>query len=1175
MNKEKHWFEKLSLAMGSKSSSSWNYVTKRLNPNDEGNINDNIRDVTLAEILGSLRKDEFRIDAERKLYYSRRHGNTDKKAKDFALSLYSFHGKRYKMEDVDENGKTVHHNASFIHNIGFQGFDFDPPKDTYNVEQRREIAVTMKHVLYDILKDKPWFIWSTLSTGGNGTHCYTWSKPNEFIDDDEKVRLYYTNYDMKLFHMCRCLIELKNRLPWVDLDIIKIDPAMRRPGQTVNITVCDTMPLVNYNFDYCDDEEVKKTFFKTDKTYFVMDDVSYAMCDEYTKAAYDLYMKYIKVTMNDKTKYDKNDKDYNEFIEIKSNFVDLENCEPTYWRHSVNSEQGWTGNQVIHTLLWFFDKDEVKAIWAHPNFYTSDPKDWIRFVDTWQHDESIMPNFRLIRYLNEHCGFDLQYDYIIRKKTLEEQYDHVIKLADDEYLGDYSHELFNNCFKKGINLLISGVGTGKTNLWIQRDKRMNSVLMDIGTLQTTIITEPYNAILETKFGDGGYKCPVYKGNKYFSWGKLEIGLCAANYKKIIQLAQRTNQDWNAIDYIVCDESHLLTKEAFRYGDLIDMISFLKEAAKHVPVILMTGTPCDELDLFDDVNTIFVEKKDARDIKYRWLRFQADDENKLKRWDIISVVTLIKSLYIEGRKVYLYDGDCSLRKFKKLKRALDIEGLNTCIYHKRHIDDIVDDDEDMRYIDKNHALNDKFDVILSSCYFGVGNDLNDECDAACIIIGNHTWQEDVQVVGRWRNSKDIKVYNIIFNWEENMSGRKNKKLMLEDMCSKIKSEYNDFLMRDKNIAIGDSVIHIENVDDIPTVALMKINEMYNSPLEYKREKLSENYFHVNDNQIVPLRWCNDDIESIQKINDDMKKLDKTERGKFIKALAKNKVFKWHNEDARLLKWQKTTKYIFDNYRELFNHIFVKTHWGMYYTNLDSLSLFMRICRRYKHKNDSGKHDDMIDWAEIKSYELYRHFIGSLTDDELKEKDDDMIEKIGISYVEHMTVACYVYMAMHTNKNYSKNNHVVMTTYFNTFKNKCVQYNNMHDMMHDVLMSLRNEHDTVDNDDPFKDFDYDNFADFSDKIIDVYDRKKTKNPQYELYLDLYKRLIRRKSYAVSQAMKQKTNAKKKVTVNETLPVKFQNKYNLTIGQCFDSINQMSEAIGVTRKTISAWLKLKYLG
>ena len=1154
--------------MGSKSSSSWNYVLNKLNPNEDGNINDNIRDVTLGEILGSLMKDEFRERAEQKLYKSRKNGNTDKNAKDFALSLYSFHGRRYNMEDVDENGKTVHHNASFIHNIGFQGFDFDPPKGTYNVAQRREIAFTLKHILYEMLKDKPWFIWSTLSTGGNGTHCYTWSKPNEFIDDSEKMRWYYTNYDVKLYHMCRCLIELKKRLPWVDLNIIKIDPAMRRPGQTVNITVCDNFPCVNCDFDYCEDEEVRNVFFETDNTYYVIDDAQYTMCDEDTRAAYDLYMKYINNTKKDKTKYDTNDKDYNEYIEIKSSYVDLDKCEPQYWRHAENIDKGWTGNQVIHTLLWFFDKDDVKAIWSHPNFYIYDPKDWIRFVDTWQHDKTMMPNFRLIQYLNDKCGFNLQYDYIIKKKTLQEQYDHVIELADDEYLGDYADELFNKCFRKGINLLISGVGTGKTNLWIQRDQKLNSMLMNIGMMKTTIITEPYNAILQTKFGEGGYNCPIYKGSKYFSWGKLETGLCGANYKKLIQLGKRTNQDWSSIDYIVCDESHLLTKEAFRYGDLIDMIAFLKEAAEHVPVILMTGTPCDELDLFDDVNTIFVNKRDTRDIKYRWLRFQTDVARKMKHWDIMSITTLIKSLHNEGRKVYVYDGDSSLRQFKKLKNALSLFGMNTCIYHKRHIDDIVDDDEDMRYIDKNHALNDKFDVILSSCYFGVGNDLNDECDTACIIIGNHTWQEDVQVVGRWRNSRDIKVYNIIFEKDEYMSGRKNKQLMIDDMCNKLSGELNDFLSRDKNITIGDSVIHINDMNDIPIVALMKINELYNSPIEYKREKLSENFFNVNNNQIVPLRWCDADIECKSVIEKDMKKLERSERGKFIKKLINGKTFKWHNEDARLLKWQKTTKFIFDNYRDLFNELFVNDHWGLYYKNLDSLFLFTRISRRFKHKNDSGACDDMIDWSEIKSYELYRHFISTLSDTQLKEKNDDMIEKIGISYVEHITIACYVYMCKYTNKNYKSNDHIILSNYFNMFKHNCIKYTNMNETLHDTLMSLRNVNDNVDNDNPFSDFVFDDFASFQDKIIEVYDNTKTKNIKYSIYLELYRRLIR---INYSRAAKEKGN---KIKVNASFPVKFQKKYKLTIGQCFNSADDMSKSTGVNVKTIYRWMKLKYM-
>ena len=122
-----------------------------------------------------------------------------------------------------------------------------------------------------------------------------------------------------------------------------------------------------------------------------------------------------------------------------------------------------------------------------------------------------MPNFKLIQFLNDNCGFNLKYEHILEAKSLEEKYDHVIHLNEDEYIGTKSNEVLN-AIKTGINIIIAGVGTGKTSLWINRDKELKNDVLNAGMMKSTIITEPYNAILNTKFGVGGYQCPIYKGS---------------------------------------------------------------------------------------------------------------------------------------------------------------------------------------------------------------------------------------------------------------------------------------------------------------------------------------------------------------------------------------------------------------------------------------------------------------------------------------------------------------------------------------------------------------------------------------------------------------------------------------------------------------------------------------
>ena len=1148
------WFSSLKLAVGSKTSSSFNYITKKFNPNDNGNVHNDIKNATIAEILKTMSVGWFIREAKKEA------SKKNKRPKDCAKSIFSFHDYRYKQEDRDEEGHLIRHNASFIHNLGFQGFDFDPNKDVYDAEQCREIGNTLKQIIYDELHDKDWFICSTLSTGGKGAHCYTWSKVDEYIEDDDRIRWYYTNYDMKLLYMCKCLYELKKRLDWVDISKISIDPAMRRPGQTLNITVIDDEPFINYNFKYDVDYNVYEQFYYKKTTYKELSDEQLLMMPEEEQLIYKIYESYINVTKNDNTKYDKKDKNYNEHLIVKCKDYDLSKCKPYYWRHSENQDKGWTGNQVIHTLLWFFDKETVKDIWSHPNFYTDDPKDWIRFVDTWEFDDSHMPNFKLIQFLNDNCGFNLKYEHILEAKSLEEKYDHVIHLNEDEYIGTKSNEVLN-AIKTGINIIIAGVGTGKTSLWINRDKELKNDVLNAGMMKSTIITEPYNAILNTKFGVGGYQCPIYKESKHLSWNSLDKGLCAANYKKLVELGNKDEIDWDNIDYIVCDESHLLTKEYFRSDDLINMIKFLKLASKNVPVVLMTGTPSDEMDIFENINTIYIDKPDKRHIEYKWIRF-TPEKNTLKIWNIIAIKTLIESLVkIEKRKVYVYDGNGSLRNFKILMNSMP--DIKCCIYHKRHIDDVISSD-DMTYIDENHELGDKYDVILSSCYFGVGNDLNDSCDTACIIIGNHTWQEDVQVVGRWRNSMNIKTYCVINKNAEQYSAPKIKDLMIKDAEKDLIKNYNDYYNRDKNITICSSIVHIHDESSIPIIAQMLVHDPYNIPIEYKKEKLGDNYFIVDENQIAPLFWKDEDIMFGQSVIKSMKEETTNDKTQFINDLTSGKQVYWHNEDGRLLQWQKTAKFMFDHYISLFKELYIDSKWGYTNSHQDSLELFCRLSRRYNAALD----EEYIDWAEIRAWHWY---MTELSKVDKKTKNDEYLSSAGISYEEHLAIVSYIYMVNWTNKD-SRNDKMIDGDYFIKFYYNCIAYNGMRRSMIDTLMRMNKTKIVGDDIFEMNEIVVSEYKDMNDMVHKVHDKSKVELIGMLMYKKLYYRLKNKRSIKNKESGQKggESGGKigKTVTITDKIKKSILKKYVLNIGDKFETQKDLANKIGKSEKTIVEW-------
>ena len=77
-------FCSLKLAVGSKTSSSFNYITKKLNPNDNGYVHNNIYNVPLGTILIMLSENWFINEANKEAV------KKNKRPKDCAKSIFSF-----------------------------------------------------------------------------------------------------------------------------------------------------------------------------------------------------------------------------------------------------------------------------------------------------------------------------------------------------------------------------------------------------------------------------------------------------------------------------------------------------------------------------------------------------------------------------------------------------------------------------------------------------------------------------------------------------------------------------------------------------------------------------------------------------------------------------------------------------------------------------------------------------------------------------------------------------------------------------------------------------------------------------------------------------------------------------------------------------------------------------
>lgn len=336
----------------------------------------------------------------------------------------------------------------------------------------------------------------------------------------------------------------------------------------------------------------------------------------------------------------------------------------------------------------------------------------------------------------------------------------IITLNENEYLGDIKDNLLD-MFVDGFNLLIAGTGVGKTELW---KKIANE------NKQRVLVIEPLNAIINNKYDESFYKAI---GNTYIS-NDVDVALCS--YNKFNSLCSmifdaKKKMPHTEYDIIVVDESHMLGLSEYRAEIIIPFINNLKRYNETygTKIVLQTATISNE-EYYFNISKIIEVKKDTKktvDIEFSYNNvfddYDTDKESNeccavYSNSNVIHQIYHYTEKYInEGRKVYVYWGVGSIDKMKHYEECECLMNrYKVAIFHKKNTGS-----EDMEYINNEHKIG-KYDVLISSCYFGVGCDLNDEDKTAVIIVGNNPYQEDEQAIGRFRNSKDIKVNILLDN-----------------------------------------------------------------------------------------------------------------------------------------------------------------------------------------------------------------------------------------------------------------------------------------------------------------------------------------------------------------------------------------------------------------------------
>lgn len=724
----------------------------------------------------------------------------------------------------------------------------------------------------------------------------------------------------------------------------------------------------------------------------------------------------------------------------------------------------------------------------------------------------------------------------------------------DGYLGD-KRDIILNLLQNGINFCQAPTGSGKTKIWIDYNI---DLLGDILNLRKPIlVVEPLNSIIETKYDD---KVITIIGSKQFPKTITSYAMYVTNFNKLLKkgygdtwtIRQDIDEFLSQFDLIILDESHILIKDSFRCKVLIPFIRSINKATNHTKIIFQTATPMHEEMLFDIRNYIICHKEN--NIKTKWIFRRCQDD----RFDISQITCLVNYYVSNGRKVYVYWNNASLSQLNAFK-ATYINPSKIAIFHKRNTGE-----ESMERIATYHRLKTEdyeYDVLLSSVYFGVGNDLDDEVNAAVIIIGNNTWQEDIQAVGRWRNSKDVEVCQIIlpneYEFVKNTSQEEiNINVIKKDKIDYLTKIWNDKTHKDKSVIINHKAYMIEHYEDIEHLSTMMSADIYDSQFIVKINKLSNSYYnYMVKEDFTKVLECNADFTNSNKL---YWKSIKDERNLNKKNIMNGTIdYDVINKDTKLIKfkslWDQLKRYEIDKllgpkYISATTHYHLLKCWVDYYKALLARS---------------------IDYPEIYSLLWYRNHY----DKETKNEEID-INGFKVTEDEYNMFLAYI-MYVH-NKNKGCKDYDIKANYIMPFKYNCKLFVDMPDVLIDKMYSTydKSEIDISASKEFFSDYEWKD-EEFENAIIhnmhDILKQTEHMNKEVSKIQFIFKMFFNNCKIGGHIGGK-KSSPKKKVIITEEF--KKAEKYRLKTGQEFESATDLAIYANVSNKTVTQWISKKWV-
>ena len=746
-----------------------------------------------------------------------------------------------------------------------------------------------------------------------------------------------------------------------------------------------------------------------------------------------------------------------------------------------------------------------------------------------------------------------------------------IHLSDNQYLGDILDTLLNMSVV-GVNLWQAPTGSGKNTCWINYNNRILETEKD--KHKPILIVEPLNSINMTKY-EKDENIEVFIKSKRFP-DKIEgYKMCATNYNKLLRkdadgnwiVREDAEQFLSQFELIVIDQAHILTKDNCRSDIIVKFINTIKQVSSKIKIILQTATPMAEKELFDNLvqRHFIITKKSNKTINLNFLRY---DNRNGGNFSITDLILKVRQNAEQGILTYIYYNNAALNTLKKF-RELYGKPDKTAIFHKENEDDIS-----MQRIKEYHVMDSKnykgddmideykYDVLLSSVYFGVGNDLNDEQDACVIIVGNNTWQEDIQAIGRFRNSKHIDVSIILRTFEYNLFNSTKGYMPkieqeIEDKYRKNKEIFKDRTIREYAFTINEKSWRMTCEEDAWPVAVMEVYDKYCSLYEVKIKNLSDPYYGINVNpdyeQFLDVEEVDD--TKLEEFNDKCKSVIKQEKINMLHEIYNYDII---NKYPTLIDFKKFA-------RQLIINGIVKKFGEDFCVDTKNQKMLKCFCKYYKSLKART-----LDYPELLALLFFY------------EQDNTSEYQKGISYKltkrKYNSIIAYIMFETLQNKDVDKlPGRMLSTSYYTNFYAKCKLFEAMPDEMIDMFYSTNSvkENVTLDNAAIIEFFDETGQnvdLDLNDIRIhsprDIMKQCK-QNKAYESENNAQFDRIVRYCLNICNAAKIE-NGKKggKSGVKPVIVLKDIEKHKLKVGDSYESVKELCDKIGITMPTAKRW-------